>query len=235
MEYSELLAFEHLPFDSDVFRFPFYRLDLEKIDHASKDLEFLHDTKLKQFGCDAKILTKDEKLSAKALSLGFEIICQQTTLELDASQGSFKDDALVEISSEMSDSDISLHSRNFGKDRLSLDQRISPGIVSRFYEKWIRNAFGMEAKLTYVLESGFCITLNQRDKLKIDLVSVLEKRKKIGERLLLKVLHDAQAKGQGIVQVTTESHNKGAIGLYQKCGFRPVSIHHCLHFFNIPD
>ena len=135
----------------------------------------------------------------------------------------------------MTENEILLHSINFSCDRLSADPRIAPNIASKFYSNWIRNSFCIRAKRTYVLKSGFCISFKLKDQLKIDLVSVLEKRKKIGERLLLKVLHDAKLEGQKIVQVTTESHNEGAIGLYKKCGFEIVSTHKSLHFLDISD
>ena len=235
MEYPELQALEYQPFDSDIFRFPFYRLDPEKIDHVPEDFNFLRNTSHPQFGCDAKISTPEEELSSKVVSLGFKIVCQQTTLGLDTSQQSFMGDEFVKISERLSDSEISSHSRNFKHDRLSLDNRIPPEIVSRFYSKWIRNAFTINSKKVYVLGSGCCIVMQQNEQLKIDLVSVLEKRKGFGKRLLLKVLYNAKAQGQEIVQVTTESHNEGAIRLYEKCGFRPISTHHCFHFFNISD
>ena len=80
--------------------------------------------------------------------------------------------------------------------------------VKQFYTKWIANSFSFPGKTIYSLQSGLCITQLKQDILKIDLLSVLEKRKGLGSRLIGHALAQASQGKISYVEVTTESHNK---------------------------
>lgn len=225
-------ALAHLSFDSEVFGFPFFRVNLAERDALSEEIERLKTVTGKKFGCDAKTDISENSEFTELKQLGFQHLCDQTTCEahLEASTNDGDEEVMTPDSPE--EELVASHSANFTDDRLSLDTRIPVEATKRFYAQWIRNSFVIPQKKTYVLGSGLCITLEKKGMLKIDLVSVLEKRSGIGFRLLGHVLNEARNNQVKTVQVTTESHNEGALRLYEKCGFSKISEHHCLHFFH---
>ena len=87
-------------------------------------------------------------------------------------------------------------------------------------------------KTIYSIQSDLCITLKLKDSLKIDLVSVLDKRKGIGSRLVEHTLIKAAMEKVSSVEVTTETHNEAAINIYTRNGFREKARTSCLHFFH---
>ena len=230
-----LTHLEHLPFDTEVFGFPFFRLDPENGLEIDKDLATIRGLTKGRFGCDAKVMDGENKTVESLVRLGFREVCEQVTLQLCPSERRFDFDESARCPALMEDAEIHGHSENFTDDRLSLDSRIPQETIRKFYANWITNSFSLSGKKVFVLESGLCITLLKEDHLKIDLVSVLEKRKGLGRRLMLHVLEEARVRKIGKVRVTTESHNQAAIKLYEGVGFQKVSSHHCLHFFEPPS
>ena len=228
---QSLKHFEHLPFDTKVFGFPFFRLDPELGLEIDEDLATIRDLTEGTFGCDAKVMAKENSILESLVQFGFRSVCEQVNLQLCPSEIRFDLDESVRCPPLMDYSKIHEHSENFTDDRLSLDSRIPQETIRKFYENWISNSFFFSEKKVYVLESGLCITLQKEDHLKIDLVSVLEKRKGLGRRLMIHVLEEARLRKIDNVRVTTEAHNHAAIRLYEGVGFRKVSSHHCLHFF----
>ena len=87
-------------------------------------------------------------------------------------------------------------------------------------------------KTIYSIQSDLCITLKLKDSLKIDLVSVLEKRMRTGSRLIAHALFDASMQKVPFPSETTVSHNEGAINIYTRNGFREKARTSCLHFFH---
>ena len=128
--------------------------------------------------------------------------------------------------------EISLHADNFSNDRLSLDSRIPCASIKRFYAKWIENSFSFPGKTIYSFQSGLCITHLKQDVLKIDLLSVLEKRKGVASRLIGHALIQAFQGKIPRIEVTTESHNKGAIKAYTRNGFQEKTRMSCFHLFH---
>ena len=231
---SGFRALSKMEFDSQVFGFPFFRVNLDEQDALPEEIERLKTIPGKKFGCDAKTDFSENAEFIELKRLGFHHICDQTTCKAYIEASINDGDTEVMTPDAPEEKLVSSHSANFTDDRLSLDPRIPVDTTKRFYAQWIRNSFVIPQKKTYVLDSGICITVEKDGVLKIDLVSVLEKRSGIGFRLLSHVLSEDRNNQVKTVQVTTESHNEGALRLYEKHGFRKVSEHHCLHFFH-PD
>ncbi len=230
--FARLEALNFMPFDSDVFGFPFFRLNKDAGNSLSRDLKILRNLKLPAFGCDAKISSNDKISLIQLQKEGFIRICDQITFEISpASLTSMTTNKAVELM-KMDEPEISFHADNFKYDRLSLDARIPRASIKRFYTKWIANSFSFPGKTIYSFQSGLCITHLKQDYLKIDLLSVLKKRKGVASRLIEHTLALSSLKKNQRVEVTTESHNKGAIKVYTRNGFQQKTRFSCLHLFH---
>ncbi len=230
--FARLEALTYLPFDSEVFGFPFFRLITDAGNSLAQDLEALRSLNLPTFGCDAKISSTDDSSIIQLQKEDFIHVCDQITYDISPASSTFMPEVeaveLMNIDAE----EISFHADNFRDDRLSRDSRIPGASIKRFYAKWIANSFSFPGKTIYSLESGLCITQLKQDILKIDLVSVLEKRKGVGSRLIGHTLAQAYQGKIPCVEVTTESHNKGAIKAYTRNGFQEKTRLSCLHLFH---
>ena len=230
--FARLEALTYLPFDSEVFGFPFFRLITDAGNSLSRDLGILRNLNLPAFGCDAKISSTDDSSLIQLQKEGFIHVCDQITYDISPSSSTFMPEVKAVELMDMDAEEISFHADNFKDDRLSLDSRIPSASIKRFYTKWIANSFSFPGKTIYSLQSGLCITHLKQDVLKIDLVSVLEKRKGVGSRLIGHTLAQASQGKVPHVEVTTESHNKGAIKVYTRNGFQEKTRLSCLHLFH---
>ena len=228
--FDKLKALSYLPFDSEIFGFPFFRLITKDKNQLSRDLESLR--KLPAFGCDAKVNNNDLSYMKDLKNEGFIHICDQITFVLSPANSKWiLDKNAVELT-YMDSSKIAFHADNFKDDRLSLDSRISNLSISQFYSKWISNSFSFPGKTIYSLQSGLCITHQKKNILKIDLVSVLKKKKGVGSRLIEHALAQVSQTKVSCVKVTTEAHNTGAIKVYTRKGFAEQERLSCLHMFH---
>jgi hypothetical protein len=230
--FARLEALTYLPFDSEVFGFPFFRLIADAGNSLSRDLGILQKLNLPAFGCDAKISSTDDSSLIQLKKEGFIHICDQITYGISPANSTFLPEVKAVELMHMDAAAISFHADNFKDDRLSLDSRIPDATIKRFYTKWIANSFSFHDKTIYSLQSGLCITHLRQDVLKIDLVSVLEKRKGVGSRLIGHTLAQASQGKIPCIEVTTESHNKGAIKVYTRNGFQEKTRLSCLHLFH---
>ena len=223
-----LSAFKYLPFDTDIFGYPYFRIDSNSIEKGESELVKLKKS-LRKFACDVKVKSTDLKLINKFEKLGFRKICNQVTLKADLVDLDLDTDPEVIEVSSIDDDCLSEHSSNFTKDRLSMDQRIEKSIVRKFYSTWISNSFTYKKKKVYLLHSGLSILHRPENIVKIDLLSVLEKRKKTASRLLSHSLHDAKLNVAKHAVVTTEINNLSAIDFYCNFGFRKDIVMTCMH------
>ena len=228
--FGKLKALSYLPFDSEIFGFPFFRLITKDKNQLSRDLESLR--KLPAFGCDAKVDINDLSYMKDLKNEGFVFICDQITFGLSPANSKWIPDKNAVKLTYMDSSKIAFHADNFKNDRLSLDSRISKLSISQFYSKWIANSFSFPGKTIYSLQSGLCITHQKKNILKIDLVSVLEKKKGVGSRLIEHTLAQSSQTKVSCVEVTTEAHNTGAIKVYTRNGFAEQARSSCLHMFH---
>ena len=230
--FGRLEALSYLPFDSEVFGFPFFRLITDVGDSLSRDLESLSKLNLPAFGCDAKVSSTDDLSVMQLQKEGFNHVCDQVTYDISPATSKFLPEVDTVELIDLDAAEISFHADNFREDRLSRDSRIPNATIKRFYSRWIANSFNFPDKTIYSLQSGLCITHLKQDILKIDLVSVLEKRKGVGSRLIGHTLAQASQAKISCVEVTTESHNTGAIKVYIRNGFREKARLSCLHLFH---
>jgi GNAT superfamily N-acetyltransferase len=230
--FDRLESLSYLPFDSEVFGFPFFRLITDAGNSLSRDLESLGKLNLPVFGCDVKVSATDGSSVMQLQEEGFIHVCDQVTYDISTANSKFLPEVDAVELTDMDATEISSHADNFREDRLSRDSRIPNATIKRFYSKWIANSFTFPGKTIYSLQSGFCITHLKQDVLKIDLVSVLEKRKGVGSRLIKHTLARASQAKTSCVEVTTESHNAGAIKVYTRNGFREKERSSCLHLFH---
>ena len=232
--FDKLQVLNYLPFDSEVFGFPFFRVtQLEN--SLAHDLELLCNYKIGTFGCDAKVSSKDYSSIVHLKNYGFVHVCDQITYDIFPYSSKFTTNLEVVELSNINQEEIALHANNFKDDRLSRDPRIPHETVKEFYSKWISNSFKFKNKSIYSLDSALCITQLKKNVLKIDLLSVLDKRKGLGTQMIEHILaHTSEAEFSS-VEVTTEADNAGAIKVYTQNGFQEKTLSSCLHFFHFDD
>lgn len=199
------------------------------------DLELLRNYKFGTFGCDAKVSSKDYSSIVHLKNYGFVHVCDQITYDIFPYSSKFTTNIEVGELSSINQEEISLHANNFKNDRLSRDSRIPQETVKKFYSKWISNSFRSRKKSIYSLDSALCITQLKKNILKIDLLSVLNKRKGLGTQMIDHILAHASEVGFSSVEVTTEADNAGAIKVYTRNGFQEKKLSSCLHFFHFDD
>lgn len=229
--FDQFNTLSYLPFDSEIFGFPFFRLT-NLGESLSHDLEALRKLNLPTFGCEAKVPSTDHSSIIRLQNEGYIHICDQVTFDISAAQSkSLRETAVQELKS-INQTDLYNHADNFMDDRLSRDSRIPNETVKQFYSKWISNSFNFAGKTIYSLESGLCITQLKQEILKIDLLSVLQKRKGLGTRIIAHILALASEAKLSFIEVTSESDNEGAIKTYSRNGFKEKKKLSCLHFFH---
>lgn len=230
--FSRLEALTYLPFDSEIFGFPFFRLIKDAGKPLARDLEILRNLQLPAFGCDAKVSSTDDSSVTRLQKEGFVHVCDQITYDISSSASKFTPNIEVVELSSINQEEIALYANNFKDDRLSRDSRIPHETVKKFYSKWISNSFKFKSKSIYSLDSALCITQLKKNILKIDLLSVLDKRKGLGTQMINHILAHASGAGFSSVEVTTEADNAGAIQVYTRNGFQEKKLSSCLHFFS---
>ena len=231
ISFDQFVSLSYQPFDSEIFGFPFFRLTNLRNSFPC-ELKALSKLNFPSFGCDAKVLSTDLTSITSLLREGFVHVCDQITLQTSPTKTKFKKDSSAKEVSSLSKLILSSHANNFHEDRLSRDSRISNETVGRFYSKWISNSFSYTNKKVYSLASGLCITQIKQDTLKIDILSVLEKRKGFGTRITGHILAHAAETQVPRIEVTTESDNKGALKTYSRNGFQEKQKVSCFHFFH---
>ena len=124
---------------------------------------------------------------------------------------------------------IRAHARHFVYDRFALDVALPTEGHDRLYEKWIRNSLEGSAHRLAVCGSNFITFKAEPDRIRIDLVSVLDKGQGVASDLLRAVLQRAQERQCKHVEVVTECENLPAVRLYLKSDFVPVRFHSVFH------
>ena len=120
--------------------------------------------------------------------------------------------------------------KNFSVDRFSQDARISRNKRERFYQEWIINSFANKDIMLSVIGNNFCSFKVRGDSIKIDLLSVLDKRRGYAKDLLISINDYAVDHNIKKINVVTECENYPAFKAYTSNGFSVVGFLNCFHY-----
>ncbi len=226
-------AIKKLEFDTEIFQVPYYRV--KDFNENKIELEF---NKLKESGSviiDAKVDASDKELSNFFHNLGFKKICMQIELELPLNNTEISQiggDTEVKIAPifMLPDDLIKKHAENFIYDRFSLDPLISKDKKNKLFFTWIKNSFTDQGIKIAWLNNDFCSFKEREEEIIIDLISVLEKGKNTGTRILKELMHYGAANNFKKIKVVTECENHISVAFYQKNNFKISKFTSCFHF-----
>jgi hypothetical protein len=215
-------------FDSNAFGIPFYRLTEPASTTLAGELAGL--TKAPPFIVDAKLPAEDISNATRLMKLGFRKICVQLELECGLfSPKLYCEGAKISDRIVFPDSVIDAHARHFTFDRFALDPELSATGHERLYKQWIRNSLERGTHLVALKGENFITFKSDGRPLRIDLVSILNKRRGIGSDLLQTIFSFAEQQKIGTVKVVTECENLPALKLYMKAGFVPARFFSVFH------
>lgn len=214
------------PFDTEIFGVPYFRIVAFGQPQLSEELLPL--LELHPIMIDAKVPASEYELASWLQGLGFRLVCTQIVLTREGLP-SISSSASVQIARGLAldEKTIREHATNFRTDRYSVDPLIAPAYHDALYRQWIVNS--LSGRMMVASDGrNFCSFHECDDEIAIDLLSVLDKRRRIGQNLINTVV--LQAGPHRRVRVVTECANDAAWHLYLSCGFRIESFIDCLHF-----
>jgi len=215
-------------FDTEIFGVPFYRVVL--FDMPLLEAELPEICGSAPLIVDAKIDACNKTLDHFFQTKGFKKVCTQLAMELAADDAvPAAGEAAVSVLS-LPDPVIKQHAENFTCDRFSLDVRISAQQKNRLYETWVRNSLVNPDIKIICRGNDFCSFKEKNDGAVIDLLSVLEKRKRTGSRLLQGLKSYSRSKGLKKISVITECENRAGFFCYTQNGFSVSRFLSCFHY-----
>jgi dTDP-4-amino-4,6-dideoxy-D-galactose acyltransferase len=221
-------ALRFQPFDTDAFGTPFYRVVDPRSSALDRELSKL--TTNPPLIVDAKLPADDIAGAARLTNLGFRKICVQIELHqpLDSAALSCSG-AQIRDRVVYPEPVISAHAAQFVFDRFALDLELPRAGHDRLYRQWIRNSLEGGRHRVAVAEKDFITFRTETDAIRIDLVSVLRKRRGTGLALLDAISAYGRQHELEKVIVITECENLPAVSLYIKAGFVPARFFSVFH------
>ena len=215
-------------FDTQAFRFPFYRVTRFDEVQLAADLAALGD--VRPMAADAKAPAGNVAMTHGLMRLGFRKVCMQITLRHDLAAPDEIPASEVRIAGRLGlgEEIVRAHARNFTKDRFSLDPLLPGEGRYRLYHQWLRNSLGGAKQVAHI-GPNLCTFSRRGDDVVIDLISILEQRRGYGARIIGAVVEYARHTGAASVRVTTECENAAAWSLYLRKGFVPEAYTSAFH------
>lgn len=215
-------------FDTEIFKKDFYRVvefDIEKITVELSELfnkeNIIIDTKI-----DASNLLMDKFLKQN----DFRKISTQVELMLNPIEATDVKFSIIEKEVKISEQIAMRLSENFTADRFSQDHRIDTNLKNKFYKTWILNSFKNPNIYIAYIGNNFCSFKVQDCLIKIDLLSILDKRKGYARDLLSAINNFAIENNIKTISVVTECENLPAYKTYTNFGFIPYKYLSCFHY-----
>jgi len=220
-------------FDSAAFSIPYFRV--VRFDELQLREEIAALATMSPVVADCKVSAGDVATSHWLMRLGFRKICMQITLRhnLEMQAPALESDATIAGKLDLDDDTMWAHARNFRQDRFSLDPLLPAEGRHRLYYQWLRNSLGGARQVAH-RGRGICSFSKEGEHITIDLVSVLEKGRGNGARLVNAVIDYARRSGASDVRVTTECENTTAWNLYQRLGFVTETFTSVFHLVSLP-
>lgn len=213
-------SLERQAFDEAAFGLPFYRVISMESDGLERGIALLRKLKT-SFIVDAKVPSDDLASARRLLSLGFRKVCMQIRLDNDLSSvAHFDPKAQLLQTADWPESLILAHARNFVFDRFALDIALPLQGHDRLYSNWIRTSLTGGRKRILSIGRNFLTFSEDGIDLRIDLLSVLDRRQGIGRRLLNSLTSLAKDFRCGKITTVTECENRAAVKLYLETGFK---------------
>lgn len=196
------------------------------------DIDLLRIEEMRSFEphfIDAKLDQSDTDGIARLSALGFRVICTQILLVRDLPvntqlSGRVKFSSTLELGSEV----IQAHATQFMFSRFHQDPLIKPFQANALYAAWIQNSLNGVKKIASIGQN-FCTYFDDMTVRRIDLLSILDKRRGYANAILSDLAIDATICGLREIQVVTEDNNIPALRAYYKAGFEARDHYSCLH------
>lgn len=215
-------------FDTEVFKKEFYRV-LE-FDTKKLTVELPKLLNKKNIIIDTKIDAFNLMLDKFLKENDFRKISTQVELILNPIEVKDVKFSIIEKEVKISDQIAMRLSENFTADRFSQDYRIDTNLKNKFYQTWIINSFKNPNIYIAHIGNNFCSFKVQDSLIKIDLLSILDKRKGYAKDLLSVINNFAIKNNIQTISVVTECENLPAYKTYTNFGFVPDKYMSCFHY-----
>ena len=226
---SGLCMLRFIEFDQKFFRRPCYRLrpEISKTEWN----QFEQFSRREPIFADLKLAAADLATAHDALQYSFRKICTQVELTHPLAGVERITDVVFHDHLELTVSDQRAHAEHFRACRYRQDPLIPMQISIDLYAAWIGRSLS-GGKRVAALGINFCSFADIDGSRQIDLLSVIEKGRGYGTRLLKAVAYDAKLSRLGQVCVTTEIENEASIKAYKAAAFDIRAFSNAFHFKN---
>ena len=218
-----------LEFDQKFFRRPCYRLrpEISKTEWN----QFEQFSRREPIFADLKFAASDLETAHDALQHSFRKICTLVELTHSLAQVEPIEGVVFSDHLDLTKSDQRAHAEHFHACRFRQDPLIPTRIAVDLYAAWIGNSLN-GGKRVAALGINFCSFADIDGIRHIDLLSVIEKGRGYGTRLLKAVAYDAKLSKLRQVSVTTEIENEPSIKAYTAAAFDIRAFSSVFHFKN---
>jgi hypothetical protein len=182
----------------------------------------------------AKVPASDLVTARLLLNRGFRKICTQVELihpltKVNAAAVTRRS-AEIKDALHLSEDKICAHASHFETSRFRQDSLLPTTAADALYAKWISNSLS-GSKRVVCTGLNFCTFVDNGPNLRIDLLSVLDKRQGHARTLLSTLLTDARHQKCACVRVVTEAENGAALAAYRNVGFMIEKFINVFHFY----
>jgi hypothetical protein len=180
---------------------------------------------------DLKSPASDLATASQALRRSFRKICIQVELLHCLAEVQPADEVTFGNALTLTDEQKRMHAEHFVTSRFRQDHDLPCEQAIHLYTRWIANSVSGAKRLAMV-DVDFCSFEDRDGVRKIDLLSVLNKRRGHATELLRAVLTDAKSSALRKVVSTTELENEAALKAYKATGFEIEAFTTVFHFRN---
>lgn len=225
-----------LDWDSAFFKYPVYKLSLDKSDNLNETLESLlkTDFKLAYLFSKEKIIQETNLISSCSLNL----VDQKVTFGKKNIPNIKKDLNIINNSKYLNQiSKLCIQSGEYS--RFNVDKNFHLNEFTRLYEIWGVNAFNNMSK-TILAEFdefdniiGLAIVSPDHTTLHIEIIAVEHKKRKngVGTELMKQIYSFCIKNNYNKIEVITQLNNKTACSFYKKNGFFLINQKYIYHIW----
>jgi hypothetical protein len=180
----------------------------------------------------AKVPASDLAAGRQLLNCGFRKICTQVQLfhPLTVVSAGIHPSVEIKDALHLSEGEICAHALHFETSRFRQDPLLPVAAADALYATWIRNSLSGSKRVAFA-GANFCTFADNGPSRRIDLLSVLDKRKGHARALLSALLANALLEKCTGVHVVTEAENEAALAVYRTVGFLIKKFINVFHFY----
>ena len=212
-----------LPFDSELFRYPVGKLDLENDWEEEEFLKNVTDFSLVYLFSKELLPVQDPRI---------KLVDQKLIFEKSLERVEGLPNMLTYPKKELTPELQALAYQSGIFSRFKTDARLESQEFEKLYSLWIKKALEQDLVLIDSDQNGFVTVAIDQSMAKIGLFAVSDRArgKGIGSQLIQTAEYHALKLGAKTLQIGTQSANEAACNLYRKLGYELADATYVYHF-----